>query len=142
MKFAKNYFFPFSTGYGMRKMTEGVWRVFLLFRSTFPGSYLWLTDQNDWKWPKFFVFGYETMRVQSNGHMVGLNRSVNYAVSWSYAAFSPRYGDKFSPLPFQILSFAQGRINWAPMSRLKTCRRKYPGQVKNKKYIYVRITIC
>ena len=37
LKYAKNDFFQFQLGmgYGVRKMTARVWRVFLLFRSTF-----------------------------------------------------------------------------------------------------------
>ena len=50
------------------------------------------------------------------------DRLVNSAISGSNRADRPRSVGKFSPLPFQILSFAQGRKNWAPappMNRLR-----------------------
>ena len=63
-------------GYGVRKMTARVWRVFLLLIRPSPtlihrdiGPYV---GQNDQKSSKIFVFGYETWGVQSNGHIVGI----------------------------------------------------------------------
>ena len=73
----KMTFFQFrlGMGYGVRKMTARVWRVFLLYR---PSPALIhrdmgpLVGQNDTKSSKNIIFGYITWVVQSNEQMVGI----------------------------------------------------------------------
>ena len=69
--------FQLGMGYGVRKMTARVWRVFLrrvwrpsptrIRRDMCP-----LVGQNDRKSSKFHIFGHRTWGVQSNGHMMGI----------------------------------------------------------------------
>ena len=65
--------FQLGIGYGMRKMTALVWRVFSLLKSCFPDPYPSspFVGQNDRKSSNIFVYGYDTWDVKSNGHMVG-----------------------------------------------------------------------
>ena len=87
------------------------------------------------KWPKinkivcFRVWNMGCPIEWAHGgyHLWYLDRLVNSAVFWSNRAGRPRSVGKLSPFPFQILSFAQGRKNWAPappISRLRVIGRR------------------
>ena len=81
--------------------------------------------QNDQKSSKFFVFVYETWGViewaHGGDHYWHSDRLVNSAISGSNRADRPRSVGKFSQLPFQLLSFAQGRKNWSPAPQWAAC---------------------
>ncbi len=123
--------FQLGMGYGVRKMTARVWRVFLLIRSTFPDSYPSRYGPfYGSKWPKiikifcFWVWNKGCPIVLARGWYT--DRLVNSAISWSNRTDRPRSVGMFSLLPLQILSFAQGRKNWSPgppMTRLRVMGR-------------------
>ena len=122
--------FQLGMGYGVRKMTARVWRVFLLLRSTFPDPYPPRYGSFcGSKWLKFIKIFYS--RVWNMGCPIEWahggdrfwysDRLVNSAISGSNRAERPRSVGKFSLLPLQILSFAQGRKNWSPAPQWAAC---------------------
>ena len=131
----KMCFFTFNWVWymGCAKWQHGVWRVFLLMGSTFPDPYPpRFGPICESKWPKIDNFFY--FRVCNMGCPIewayggdhfwdfwDSDRLVNSAVSWLDRADRPRSVGKFSLLPFQILSFAQGRKNWSHASQWAAC---------------------
>ena len=124
------FHFQLGMGYGVRKMTARVWRVFLLFRSTLPDPYPpRYRSFSGSKWPKITKIFY--FRVCNMGCPIGWahdgdhfwysDRLVNSANFWSNMADRPRSLGKFSLAPLQILSFAQGRKNWSPAPQWAAC---------------------
>ena len=122
--------FQLGMGYGVRKMTARVLRIFLLLRTTFPDPYpsRYGTLCGS-KWPKInkiFCFRLWNMGcpiewAHGGDHFWYLDRLVNSAISWLNRADRPRTLSKYSLLPFQILSFAQGRKNWSPAPQWAAC---------------------
>ena len=118
--------FQLGMGYGVRKMTARVWRVFLLLRSTFPDPYPPRYESLcGSKWPKINkIFDFRVWNMgcpiewaNYGDHFMYSDRLVYSAISWVNRADRPRTLRKYSLLPFQILSFAQGRKNWSPARR-------------------------
>ena len=122
--------FQLGMGYGVRKMTARLWRVFLLLRVTLPDPYLpRYGPLCRSKWPKIikiFCFrvydiGFPIEWSHGGDHFWYSERLVNSAISGSNWADRPRIVGKFSLLPLQILSFAQGRKNWSPAPQWAAC---------------------
>ena len=122
--------FQLGMGYGVRKMTARVWRVFLLLRSTLPDPYpSRYGSLRGSKWPKFIKIlffwvwnmGYPIEWAHGWDHFWYSDRLVNSAISWSNRADRPRSVGKFSLIPLQLLYFAQGRKNWSPAPQWAAC---------------------
>jgi hypothetical protein len=114
-----NFFlFQLGMGYGVRKMTARVWRVFLLLRSTFPDPYP--SRYGSFcgsKWPKIIKIFY--FRVWNMGCPIEWahggdrfwysDRLVNSAISGSNRADRPSSVGQFSLLLAKYCLLAQGR---------------------------------